>query len=240
METILADVINHEWNLARDAGDSWPDAIAALTRPSTRSGPTSSGRTTIAGARRWVVHTRRPWPCSRSSRRLARRSTRSATGRPRSSRRRKLASTGWTISTTSSFPAASGWSSRMPKIFEHMLERFDLKASDVFFIDDNEPNVAKRSRDGHPRAPLSGGCRTSRGPHIRRIVGMSQNPQRSAVHRRGPYEPGSRYRQPTALAAVPSYPLGFSPVSQTAHTGRKRVCTGSGPWRSRPRPSHSS
>ena len=29
METILADVLNHEWNLARDAGDSWPDAVAA-------------------------------------------------------------------------------------------------------------------------------------------------------------------------------------------------------------------
>lgn len=30
MEAILADVLNHEWNLARDAGDSWPDAIARL------------------------------------------------------------------------------------------------------------------------------------------------------------------------------------------------------------------
>lgn len=30
METILADVLNHEWNLARDTGDSWPDAIAEL------------------------------------------------------------------------------------------------------------------------------------------------------------------------------------------------------------------
>jgi 2-haloacid dehalogenase len=30
METILADVLNHEWNLERDTGDSWPDAIARL------------------------------------------------------------------------------------------------------------------------------------------------------------------------------------------------------------------
>ncbi len=27
METILADVLNHDWNLQRDTGDSWPDAI---------------------------------------------------------------------------------------------------------------------------------------------------------------------------------------------------------------------
>ncbi len=27
MESILADVLNHEWNLQRDTGDSWPDAI---------------------------------------------------------------------------------------------------------------------------------------------------------------------------------------------------------------------
>jgi 2-haloacid dehalogenase len=30
METILADVLNHDWNLERDTGDSWPDAIARL------------------------------------------------------------------------------------------------------------------------------------------------------------------------------------------------------------------
>jgi len=30
METILADVLNHDWNLARDTGDSWPDAMAEL------------------------------------------------------------------------------------------------------------------------------------------------------------------------------------------------------------------
>ena len=30
METILADVLNHDWNLARDVGDSWPDAMAQL------------------------------------------------------------------------------------------------------------------------------------------------------------------------------------------------------------------
>ena len=30
METILAEVLNHDWNLARDHGDSWADAIADL------------------------------------------------------------------------------------------------------------------------------------------------------------------------------------------------------------------
>lgn len=30
METILADVLNHDWNMARDLGDSWPDAIDQL------------------------------------------------------------------------------------------------------------------------------------------------------------------------------------------------------------------
>ncbi len=32
METILADVLNHDWNLQRDTGDSWPDAMAELER----------------------------------------------------------------------------------------------------------------------------------------------------------------------------------------------------------------
>jgi len=30
METILAEVLNHDWNLARDQGDSWSDAMADL------------------------------------------------------------------------------------------------------------------------------------------------------------------------------------------------------------------
>ncbi|MGV1048994.1 MAG: AAA family ATPase, partial [Solirubrobacterales bacterium] len=30
METILAEVLNHDWNLARDHGDSWADAMADL------------------------------------------------------------------------------------------------------------------------------------------------------------------------------------------------------------------
>ncbi len=30
METILADVLNQQWNLERDSGDSWPDAITHL------------------------------------------------------------------------------------------------------------------------------------------------------------------------------------------------------------------
>lgn len=35
METILSDVLNHDWNLARDAGDSWSEAFvrAAETYP---------------------------------------------------------------------------------------------------------------------------------------------------------------------------------------------------------------
>lgn len=30
METILADVLNHQWNLERDTGDSWPAAVEQL------------------------------------------------------------------------------------------------------------------------------------------------------------------------------------------------------------------
>ena len=28
METLLAEVLNHAWNLERDRGDSWPEAMA--------------------------------------------------------------------------------------------------------------------------------------------------------------------------------------------------------------------
>ena len=142
METILADVLNHEWNLARDAGrlvagrheSSWPH--------STPSGATSSAPSTSVGRRRSAARTKTRSPSSASFTSAACRSTPSATGRPRCSRtprqrfewldllrrRRRLG------------PRAA-WSSRTRPSSATCSSATGCEAADVFFIDDHEPNV---------------------------------------------------------------------------------------------------
>jgi 2-haloacid dehalogenase len=141
MEAILRDVLNHDWNLARDAGDSWPRAMAELElshpqwadvfRAYDERWPETLGgnhEETVAILR--DLHDR---------------------GVP------LLALSNWSAE---KFPHAEerfdwlDWfdgivvSGRVglvkpdAAIFRYLLDRYDLEAGDAFFVDDHEPNVA--------------------------------------------------------------------------------------------------
>jgi 2-haloacid dehalogenase len=140
MEAILSDVLNHEWNLERDTGDSWPAAMAraAAEHPQwadvfraydERWGETLGGshEDTVAILRE--LHER---------------------GVP------LYALSNWSAQ---KFPHAEerfDWlecfdgivvSGRVklvkpkPEIFQHLLETYGLAAPEVFFVDDFEPNI---------------------------------------------------------------------------------------------------
>lgn len=140
MEMLLADILNHAWNLERDAGDSWPDAIAALEAAhpewadifrlyDERCGETLGGDhpDTVAILRELRER-----------------------GVP------LYALSNWSAA---KFPLAEErfewlrWFEgivvsgrvRMVKpearIFRHLMDTYDLAASDFLFIDDHEPNV---------------------------------------------------------------------------------------------------
>jgi 2-haloacid dehalogenase len=140
METILADVLNHEWNLERDTGDSWP---AAMERAKAEHPEWSE---------LFDIYTER-WP-----------ETLGGSHKDTVSILRELKAQGTPLY------ALSNWSAEMfphaeerfdwlelfdgiivsgrigmvkpdREIFDHMLQTFELSAEDIFFIDDNEPNV---------------------------------------------------------------------------------------------------
>ena len=140
MESLLGDVLNHEWNLERDKGDSWD---AAMERAK-------------AEYPQWAeifdIYTDR-WP-----------ETLGGSLEDTVAILRELKGRGTPLY------ALSNWSAEMfphaetkfdwlelfddiivsgrigmvkpdKEIFDYLLERFDLDAGDVFFIDDNGPNV---------------------------------------------------------------------------------------------------
>lgn len=140
METLLAEVLNHEWNLERDRGDSWHEAMDELK----------------AEHPQWAdifdVYTER-WP-----------ETLVGSHEDTVAILRELKSRGTPLY------ALSNWSEEMfphaedrydwlglfdgvvvsgrvkmvkPErdIFDHLIERYDLRAEDLFFIDDHEPNI---------------------------------------------------------------------------------------------------
>jgi 2-haloacid dehalogenase len=140
MESILADVLNHEWNLARDHGDSWPEAMARLEARHPQWVDVFR-----AFDERWAETLRGSHEATvEILRELHERGT------------KLYALSNWSAQ---KFPAAEErfewltWfdgvvvSGRVrmakpdPAIFRYLLERYGLQASGVFFIDDHEPNV---------------------------------------------------------------------------------------------------
>lgn len=140
MEAILSDVLNHDWNLERDTGDSWPEAMAraAAEHPQWadvfRAYDERWGET-LGGSHEDTV----------------------AILRELDARGVQLyALSNWSAHT---FPHAEekfDWlkcfdgvivSGRVklvkpkPEIFHHLLDTYGLAASDVFFVDDFEPNI---------------------------------------------------------------------------------------------------
>lgn len=140
METILADVLNHEWNLARDAGDSWPDAIEAASAQHPQWADifqtfTERWPETLGGSHEDTVAILRE---------LHER------GVP------LYALSNWSAHMFPHAEARFDWLTcfdgvvvsgrvQMVKpdaaIFRYLLDSYGLQAADVFFIDDHEPNI---------------------------------------------------------------------------------------------------
>jgi 2-haloacid dehalogenase len=140
MEALLADVLNHAWNLERDRGDSWAEAMeknkidypgwADIFDLYTERWPE-----TLGGSHEGTVEILRELK---------------ARGTP------LYALSNWSAEMFPHAEAAYDWlqlfdgvvvSGRVGmikpdrEIFDHLLQRYDLQASDILFIDDHEPNV---------------------------------------------------------------------------------------------------
>jgi 2-haloacid dehalogenase len=140
MEAILADVLNHEWNLARDRGASWQDAmnVAAEENPQWAdifATFTERWPETLGGSHEDTVAILRELD---------------ERGVP------LYALSNWSAEMFPHAEARFDWlrcfdgvvvSGRVrmvkpePAIFRHLLETYELQPGDVFFIDDHEPNV---------------------------------------------------------------------------------------------------
>jgi 2-haloacid dehalogenase len=140
MEALLADVLNHEWNLARDRGDSWQDAmeVAAAENPQWAdifATFTERWPETLGGSHEDTVAILRELDLR---------------GVP------LYALSNWSAEMFPHAEARFDWlrcfdgvvvSGRVrmvkpdPAIFRHLLETYELRPGDVFFIDDHEPNV---------------------------------------------------------------------------------------------------
>jgi 2-haloacid dehalogenase len=149
VETLLADVLNHAWNLERDKGDSWAEAIARLKVEYPRWADifdtyTERWPETLVGSLDDTVVILRELK---------------ARGTP------LYALSNWSAEMFPHAEAKYDWlelfdgivvSGRVKMIkpdrdiFEYLMDTYDLQAVDLFFIDDNEPNVlAARSYGIH-------------------------------------------------------------------------------------------
>jgi 2-haloacid dehalogenase len=159
METILTDVMNHEWNMARDRGDSWPDAMAQLESEYPQWADVFQ-----AYNDRWGEMLGGDLPDTVEILRELK-----SSGVP------LLALSNWSAE---KFPEAEKrfewleWfdgvvvSGRIKmvkpdaEIFDYLLGTYGLKAGDIFFIDDNEANIISaralgiRAHHFHDAGPL--------------------------------------------------------------------------------------
>ncbi|HSM33614.1 MAG TPA: HAD family phosphatase [Anaerolineae bacterium] len=140
METILADVLNHEWNLERDTGDSWPDAIARLKAQypqwadifeiyDRRWGETLAGSFEDSVA---VLRALKDGDVP-----LLALSNWSAEKFHHAEERYEWLS--WFDGVVVS--GRVGLIKPERAIFDYLLQTYHLRARDIFFIDDHEPNV---------------------------------------------------------------------------------------------------
>lgn len=149
METILRDVLNHDWNLERDRGDSWPDAMARLKAEHPQWTDifdvyTERWDETLGGSHEDTV------AILRELKEL---------GTP------LYALSNWSAAMFPHAEATYDWldwfdgvvvSGRVGlikpdhAIFEYLLRTYGLAAEDIFFVDDFEPNIiAARSYGIH-------------------------------------------------------------------------------------------
>jgi 2-haloacid dehalogenase len=140
METILGEVLNHDWNLARDHGDSWADAVADLVVQHPQwadifEAYDARWGETLVGSHEDSVAILREL------------------------RDRGVALYALSNWSAEKFPHAEeryewlGWfrgvvvSGRVklakpdPAIFHYLLETYGLEVPDILFVDDHEPNI---------------------------------------------------------------------------------------------------
>jgi 2-haloacid dehalogenase len=140
MELLMRDVLNHEWNLARDSGESWADAMAAVM-----AAYPEHLEILRAYDERWAEMLGGDHP-----------ETVAVLAELREAGVPLYALTNWSAE---KFPHAEerfewlDWfdgivvSGRVklakpdPAIYRHLLETFGLLAAETFFTDDHEPNV---------------------------------------------------------------------------------------------------
>jgi 2-haloacid dehalogenase len=140
METILAEVLNHDWNLARDHGDSWAEAMAdlAVEHPQWadifRAYDERWAETLIGSHEDTVAVLRelreRGVP-------LYALSNWSAEKFPHAEERYEWLDwfDGVVVSGRVKLAKPD------PAIFRYLLDTYDLKAEDILFVDDHEPNI---------------------------------------------------------------------------------------------------
>ena len=164
METILpmSSTTNGTWRAI--AGDSWPDAMAAPRRRSTRSRRSLPRRSRSAGPRRWAARTRSTVAVLRELRErgvpLYALSNWSAQMFPHAEARFD-----WlTASTASSSRAGCAWSSRTRPSTATCWTPSGWPPADIFFIDDHEPNVLAARALGMYAHHFRDAARAARGP----------------------------------------------------------------------------
>jgi 2-haloacid dehalogenase len=140
METILAEVLNHDWNLARDHGDSWADAMAdlAVEHPQWadifRAYDERWGETLVGSHEDSVAILRelreRGVP-------LYALSNWSAAKFPHAEERYEWLDwfDGVVVSGRVKLAKPD------PAIFRYLLDTYGLRAADILFVDDHEPNI---------------------------------------------------------------------------------------------------
>jgi 2-haloacid dehalogenase len=140
MEAILADVLNHEWNLARDTGDSWPDAIAELKVRYPRWADIfdiydQRWSETLAGSHEDTVAILRELKDNQVP--LLALSNWSAEKFHHAEERYEWLT--WFEGVVVS--GRVGLVKPERPIFDYLLQTYGRRAEDVFFVDDHEPNV---------------------------------------------------------------------------------------------------
>lgn len=140
METILAEVLNHDWNLARDHGDSWAEAMAdlAVTHPQWEDifrAYDERWAETLAGSHEDSVAVLRE--LHERGVPLYALSNWSAEKFPHAEERYEWLDwfDGVVVSGRVKLAKPD------PAIFRYLLDTYDLKAEDILFVDDHEPNI---------------------------------------------------------------------------------------------------
>lgn len=140
METILAEVLNHDWNLARDTGDSWSAAMADLVAQHPQWADIFRAyderwAETLGGSHEDTVAILRELHERQIP--LYALSNWSAAKFPHAEERFEWLA--WFDGVVVS--GRVGLVKPEPAIFQHLLETYDLQPGDVFFVDDHEPNI---------------------------------------------------------------------------------------------------